>query len=617
MRSLFHEKRKRLWIIIFTCLFMAVGCMAGKFFVTATNGVSPAATITYTPSSDMLRVSGYKFYTTSNASKKVPAVNYWIRTDANSDGVYGYVDLSGMPNATVLYFSKTATPASTDEILAVQVPAQPVLSKIKYKPAETKTVENKDGDEEEVDGDIADKFEFYTKLKPNKAGGQTVEVPVDPKYIQVRLNDNGEWKTFNTAVTKTVLEKMQRHGRTMYVRIVPASEVLTTTAVNDVRQILDRSIKVDGVKTARLEEVSKGNTEAASTIVRPGVSKVLKIKRKAFGPVVSIDYANHALNIKAGQACGSTSEAVEPKAWTIAEEAGKFFFGTNGSVTAAMVYGLKKIANPGKGVPESLTTFFKVPKDKPLLSYDESAEKNETYVSVTGTLGEDAVLKIQNKYAGSAISFQYAVVDLKAEGDNYGLLNGTKFNYKEAVEQLGNGDLKWYLLKTVKSTGKGMAKLPAEMVAGKQILVRRSAAGKEYSSNVEVFRAPSEKGKGWYKITQLNFADSFLTGSSPTGTCACPYANIEYKVDAKIKNQFKITRSSGASGIVADKLSVKIGDNNKIPFTIASDVVTLTGITEFEKGQNVEFTFREGAMTASAACGLTNAEYKITVVPNP
>lgn len=609
MQKLLWKRKKRMFVAVFACLLLFAGWKTGKYFANATNGVSPAATVSYSPKSDYLTVSEFKFYTTSNAGKKVPASNYWIKTDQDGSGNWGGVDLSWSSGATTLYFAKSATPASTDEILAVKIPAQPVLSAVKYKPAATKTVENADGEEVEVDGDVNDKFEFYTTIKVKKDGhAEKVQIPVDPKYIQVRVNDNSTWTPFTSGVTKDVLEKMQRHGRTIYVRIAPAANA-SVTAVDDVKQIVDCSEKVDGEKEGRFEEDSKGNRSVAAGIVRPGISRTLKIKRKSFGPVVSIDYANHALNIKEGQAYGTTSyEGVEPKTWTVAEEAGKAFFNTDGTVTSNLIYGLKKTADTGKGTPDSLTTFFKVPKDKTLY---KSVENNETYVSVTGTYDGDAVLRIQNKYAGSAVSFHYAIVDLGEKGDNAGLLEGSRFNYALALEQLDVGDLKWYLLKTNKSTGKGMAKLPAELVKGKQIIVRRAAVGKEYSSMVEVFRAPLAAGKGWYKIPQKSFTASFLTGANPTGSCACPYADITYKTAGK----FNLVLS-GEYSIMNDKLSVK-KDGADIPFTISKKVITLTGVTGFEKGEAVEFIIKDGFLTAEEANGLTNAEYKIIVVPNP
>lgn len=619
MRNGFRKK----WIcmIIGSCLMMLIGWSTAEFFANATNGVSPAATVSYSASSDVLMVSGFKFYTTTNASKRVPAANCWVKTDENSSGTWGVLELSGNQSAATLYFSKSATPASTDEILAVKIPAQQVLSKVKYKPAETKLVETASGDEEEVDGDITDKFEFYTKVKLKKDGAtQTVEIPVDPQYIQVRLSDNDSWKAFKDVMTKKVLEKMQRYGRTIYVRIAPAAAVTTTDTVDDVRQILDRSLKnEDGVKVGRFEEeVSASYAMAAAGIVRPGVSKTVRIARRALGPVVSIDYANHALNIKSGQAYGQASaEAVEPKVWTSAEDAGKAFFGVNGYVGSDMIYGLKRMSDTDKGVPDSLTTFFKVPKDKPLLSYDQSAAKNETYVSVTGTYGEDALLRIQNKIAGTAVSFQYAIVDLKKGGANEGLLDGVRFRYDVAMEQAEGGALKWNVLKTAKSTGKVLTKISSKLLAGKQIIIRRAAAGKEYSSKLEIFRAPLEKGKGWYKIAQQSYTDLFTSGGSPLGTCACPYADITYKADSKTKNQFKIVRSASSSALVADKLSVNVGTEENVPFSISGDVVTLTGVTGFAQGEKVVFALKEGCIAAPAANGMANAEYKIIVVPNP
>lgn len=204
MSKLKQLKLKYLAVAMAICLVSVLGFGVCKNILAA--ATVPA--VTFDAKTDTITAkygtTGYYFYTTSNASKKVPAANNWVRTEN------GAVDVSNFTKGKTLYFANSTTP-ELDEIISVTVPASPTISKAVYKAgAET------------IDG----KFEFYTKIKVTEAGKtKTMAVLVPNTRIEIKVNDNSTWSAFATAITEATLEKLQKEGATIYARIAPSTKV--------------------------------------------------------------------------------------------------------------------------------------------------------------------------------------------------------------------------------------------------------------------------------------------------------------------------------------------------------------------------------------------------------
>lgn len=622
--------------------------------------------VKYTPATDSLQVTGYPFYTTAKVTdKKVPASNQWIRTESN-----GVVDLSAIPAATTLYFAKTAEPASPSDIVAVKIPAQPALTTAIYKPQAT--------------GELKDKFEFGISCQKvvlaNTAGTKTKTVtqkyPVSTDYIEVRLNDNSGWVKFST-LKNTDLDKLQRFGGNISVRLAASTTVsVTYNESSDIFEINDVSIPTGSGKNVKYEtprfvadeknydvkgedgKYSEGSL-VGSAVVRPGVSKVIKIAKRALGPVASIDYANHAVNITKAQSVGlatvSTAVASDPTNWinstTIGDnwlkdskgkdlKTARVYFGTDGTVTGVQNWGVK--TNATAKAPDSLTSFFQVPVDVTLASsakvtmtgiYKSNATlrvvdtaANTAYNNKVSAAENEADRKKAEKGGESPVAYQYAIVDMNDGGTWFSSWKTTKANAVLNYEKVSTAA--WTNIKT---TGKGYVdiSLAWEKVEGKQVLVRKAAvpAQKTFSSSIEIFVAPKAANQNWGKVVQTDATAANVI--TPTGTSPSVYGAITYKNNGV----FDVASNStlGAANVHVDKVtSVKVTINKKpvtknatVKATVDKNSKKVTKVTVTVEGmpggtdaktkiQDVTIAFPDGFFDDAPAFSVTLKDGEVT-----
>lgn len=520
-----QRKLRYLAFSVIVCLLSVSGLGLYKGIAAA----APQPAFTFDAATDTLSAKlgtvGYYFYTTDNASKKVPAANKWVRTNN------GTVDVSNFTKGKTLYFANSTTP-SLEDIVAVKVPATPAISKAIYKPtAET----------------LDEKFEFQTKVNlttTNSKGKQVTKaqvVTVPNSRIEIKVNDNSTWKAFSTAITDATLSGLQKEGATIYARIAPSTK--TTIADGDGDKVYTYT---DAGTTKLSFSDANGGVYDTESITRYGVSKTLKIAKRAVGPAISIDYANHCMTIKNTQSYGkSESTFTEPTVWRVpTEKSEKIYFGTTGTVTAEEYYGIKN--NKTAKAAESLTTFIVVPATKAFAD-------TGSIVTVQGGFEETATMTITNSEAVKGIAYQYAIVDL-ADTAKYGdLIKAGAYDY-------ANANVKWSTVKTA-NTGVATVSLAWAKVKGKQVLVRKAAAGTEYSSKVVVFNAPTGKTlkmpevNCWQKLTQADYGTGFVVNNAKIEFCA----NIDTPVYTAGTKKITFNVVGGKSVADCKNMVVKIG----------------------------------------------------------
>lgn len=600
-----QRKLRYLAFSVIVCLLSVSGLGLYKGIAAA----APQPAFTFDAATDTLSAKlgtvGYYFYTTDNASKKVPAANKWVRTNN------GTVDVSNFTKGKTLYFANSTTP-SLEDIVAVKVPATPAISKAIYKPtAET----------------LDEKFEFQTKVNlttTNSKGKQVTKaqvVTVPNSRIEIKVNDNSTWKAFSTAITDATLSGLQKEGATIYARIAPSTK--TTIVDGDGDKVYTYT---DAGTTKLSFSDANGGVYDTESITRYGVSKTLKIAKRAVGPAVSIDYANHCMTIKNTQSYGkSESTFTEPTVWRVpTEKSEKIYFGTKGTVTAEEYYGIK--TNKTAKAAESLTTFIVVPATKAFAD-------TGSIVTVQGGFEETATMTITNSEAVKGIAYQYAIVDL-ADTAKYGdLIKAGAYDY-------ANANVKWSTVKTA-NTGVATVSLAWSKVKGKQVLVRKAAAGTEYSSKVVVFNAPTGKGVAtfgaagamtevncWQKLTQADYGTGFVGNNSKIEFCAnidtpvytaatkkITFNVVGGKTVADCKNMvLKIGKkeydvSSAVTAAANNKTVSKLVANN---YTVTIDLTKVEGLPE-SNANKLSIILPAGYAANSANLGTVAKTITVTV----
>lgn len=570
MSKLKQLKLKYLAVAMAICLVSVLGFGVCKNILAA--ATVPA--VTFDAKTDTITAkygtTGYYFYTTSNASKKVPAANNWVRTEN------GAVDVSNFTKGKTLYFANSTTP-ELDEIISVTVPASPTISKAVYKAgAET------------IDG----KFEFYTKIKVTEAGKtKTMAVLVPNTRIEIKVNDNSTWSAFATAITEATLEKLQKEGATIYARIAPSTKVtVKNVSGSNVYTFVDEG-------TTKITSAEAEKVYDSESITRYGLAKTLKITKKSIGPKVTIDYANHCMTIKNTQSYGKSSSAyVSPSSWTKPDATAKVYFGTNGTVKADEYYGIK--TNGTAKAAESLVTYMVVPTTKTFADTDST-------VTVQGGFGENATMVINCNSAENkkSVAYQYAIVDLSDTENFANLITSTgEFDYS-------NTKVKW---STVKTNANGVAKaaLAWKKIEGKQIIVRKAAVKTEFSSAVEILNAPTGSGLAtystaasmpevdcWTKLTQAKYKTGFVGKNTGLEFCA----NIDspiYNASTK-KITFNVVGGKTVPNVSA--ITVKIGKKTydasaAVTGVAANKAVTISSskVTAFNYTVTIDLTKIEG-----------------------
>ena len=449
------------------------------------DAAAAASAVAFDVANDTVTATGYTFYTTANASKKVPAANSWIKTNS------GKVDVSNFAKATTLYFAKSTSPKLTD-IVAVNIPAAPTLAKAVYTPDSTK--------------DVADRFSFQTSVNFNvtttdakgneKTALKAVKVDVPKERIQYRVNDSGTWTDFTDKTNGVVakIDAITSEGATIYVRVKAGTSKVENA--DNVYTVSDGSTGASVLPTPALDTI-KGATSIVSTnnVVRSGVSKTLKIAKRPAAPAVTIDYVNHCVTLKSTQQYAVTTSYAEPAAgtgkannWTevpkpeTAKETAtswtnKIYFGTKGNVTAANTTWVIKNVGTSKTL-DSHPTYVDVPVTPDFVGN----------ASVQGSYGGSATLVIKAEEEKKGIAYQYAIVDLSSDDFkdliSYDATAKGMFDYT-------NTKVKWSNVST-DVTGTAKATLAWAKVQGKQVIVRKAAvaAANEFSSKVVIFDAP-------------------------------------------------------------------------------------------------------------------------------
>lgn len=535
--------------------------------------------VTFDTSNDTVVVKNktvaYTFYTTANASKSVPAQNQWLRTNNGS------VDVSCFTAGKILYFAMSTAP-NKEDIVPVKIAASPVLTKATYD-AKTGSFIFK----AKVSG--TQKYTDKKGVEKTKSITDTIDVPVE--RIQIKLNDNSAvWQDFKTAMTDANKAMLQKEGATIYARIKPSSQASAA--------IENNMFVISDAGTNKIVSNDDSKTYNAATFVRYGVSKAVKITKKSLGPAMTIDYANHAVTFKKGQSYGTTTNAyADPTKWTEFSNADakitseKIYFGTKGYVSADEYYAFKTNGVSGK-TQDSLLSFVAVPKTV--------AFANTSEATIQGGYNEAATLLIKySPEVKAGVAYQYAIVDL-SDADHYKDLIATKaFDYS-------NANVKWITIKTDK-TGVAKASLAWTKINGKQVIVRKAAVGKEYSSAVEIFNAPTGTGLAsyaasattalkvncWTKLTNDTYGTGFA--SNNTSMTFCP--NITTPVYNVADETLTYSVIGGNSSINYDKMTMVIG---KKTISGADIKEASLGVAE-----NISTTISKKAYTAP--------NYKITV----
>lgn len=570
------KKLRHIKCLVFAVM-MCVMSIAGLKYYKDISAAMVVPTIGFDMKTDTLSVksgtTGYYFYTTANASRAVPAAQKWVKTNSGS------VDVSYFTSGKTLYFAMSTTP-QLDDIVTVKVPASPRLSKAVYNGA----AEN-----------LNSMFTFYMKLSVSTYNSTTAKtvtkaqnVVIPHTRIEVKVNDNSAWTAFNTAITEDTLPGLQKEGAVIYARIAPSTKTTVTDADSDgIYAFTDAGT----TQVKSLEEgVTYNNTD---TIARYGIAKTLKIAKVSGGPAIVINYADHSMSISKGQAFGSsTATYTEPASFESVTDVRlkKKYFGNNGTVKATEYYGVKTAATANKA--DSLTTFVMVPATTLFADTGSS-------VAVQGGYKEAARMTITSSEAKKNIAYQYAIVDLSNNEVFGGLITTGVFDYS-------NTNVKWVTIKTNVS-GVASASLPWAKVDGKQIVVRKAAAGTTYSSGVEVLNAPTGTGlpsytagaeyNTWSKLTQATYGTGFISTNKNIKFCTNITAS-EY--DAS--NMTLTFYALGSTVTDAKALSLKVG---KKVYPMSATSVTATDVPiksgSATVGHNIKITVKLSAIEAFPA----------------
>ena len=177
----------------------------------------------------------YLFYTTDKATKKVPAANKWSRVPDTG------VDCKTLASAKTFYFAMTTSP-DLDDIVAATVPARQKLTKAVYDPVKNKwTVMSGATDVESI------------ALVPDENMIQSLQFSGGTTFVHIKALD-----AEGNAVISTDDDKDQ-----------------ISLALNSTTKVYTFPEKA----------------------ARASVDKAVKIAKRAAGPSVTVDYANHCIKV--------------------------------------------------------------------------------------------------------------------------------------------------------------------------------------------------------------------------------------------------------------------------------------------------------------------------------
>ena len=479
-----------------------------------------------TTGSNTTSYTKYLFYTTDNASKKVPAANKWTRVKN------GTVDCSKLTRGKTLYFAMTTTPSLAD-IVAVKIPAQPKITKATYSAVDKKW-EIKIGNT-----DVTDKAEKpqSTEIESKQLTGGEVEVFVrayaeKDKQIGDKISENDR--------VGSLISLSQPTGKTVF--------------------------------------------EFPEGAARRSNDKVVKIAKRAMGPSVTVDWANHYVKLGKGKDVeAQTVSSIEKESTydnTLTIETGNgyngYFFGDD-----------KKIYNVRTKKSEkniaSLDTVVSVPATS---AFGDVAK-------IIGGFEQNALLEIKpqgGKAAnGTTISYQYAKLDkatfdaVVKEKENK---SGHYYDYKVGMDK----EIKWTTIKykvdnkgnetiaTAKIVNSGKNKLSE----GSVILVRKAATVGVPSSKVMIFKMPTAEDNYW-KSKPIDAKDDTYVGQLSVKEITRDNEKIEIivknggsLVTNETTNEFnkdKITLNSKSANVAFAKTGTKDVDA-KITITIPEELKT-------------------------------------------
>lgn len=517
MTNLFKKSKKLIALALAVVMCAATALTVAKTNITKA-GETPTVSVQYDLLTDQLTVKhgeeNYVFYTTDNASKKVPAANKWTRVPSGTINCYDFT------KGKTLYFAMTTTPELKD-IVAVKVPAQPKITKASYDAVEGK----------------------WTVKIGSKDVSSVVSTP-EPTYI----------------------ESLQLTGGTVFVYV-------------DAYTAADQKVK-DDTKVIDLKK-AEGKTayEFPEGAARRSNEKYVKIAKRAGGPAVTVDWANHYVKVGKGVEAATADDLINSPdykklltAATIGKSTGYFFDDAATIFNFRTAKTTKKIA--------SLETVLSVPATS---SFGAKA-------SIIGGYQQDAQLEVKpvdEQEKGTTISYQYAILDATTKAD---VIKTTKdsskyFDYKTAIDKKvkwttikysvdKNGKVKTATAKIVNSKGKKDNTLKE----GTVVLVREAAKANKPSSKVIIFEIPT-KEKPYWKSTKIDLTktDSEISVSAAT---------VVYSTETK-KSSIKVVVNNGKDAVteasVKDKFtlnklavtpSVKVaGENAEITFEVPDTLV--------------------------------------------
>lgn len=516
MRNLFKKSKKLIALALAVVMCAATALAVAKTNVTKA-GTTPEVSVTYNLEYDDLTVKlgsdNYLFYTTDNASKKVPAANKWSRV------LGGEFKCLNLTKGKTIYFAMTTTPELKD-IVAVKIPAQPKITKASYNAVDDKWTVKMGST------DVTDKADTW-----------------DTEYIKGLQLTGGEVNVYVPAY-------------------VSSGKVVTSD---------NQSITLKKAEGKTAYEFPEGATRQSNF-------KSVKIAKKAVGPAVTVDWANHYVKVGKGVEAAkvdaiSTSSDYKTllTAATIGKSTGYFFD------DAATIFNFRT-AKTSKKI-ESLDTVLSVPATS---SFGATA-------SIIGGYQQDAQLEVKpvdEQEKGTTISYQYAILDATTKADVIKIKDSSKyFDYKTAIDKKvkwttikysvdKNGKVKTATAKIVNSKGKKDNTLKE----GTVVLVREAAKANKPSSKVIIFEIPTEE-KPYWKSTKI---DSTKTDSEISVSAA----TVVYSTETK-KSSIKVVVNNGKDAVteasVKDKFTLnklavtpsleKEGDNAVITFEVPDTLV--------------------------------------------
>lgn len=510
MTNLFKKSKKLIALALAVVMCAATALTVAKTNITKA-GETPTVSVEYDLQTDQLTVKlgekNYLFYTTDNASKKVPAANKWTRVPSGTINCYDFT------KGKTLYFAMTTTPELKD-IVAVKVPAQPKITNASYNAVE---------------------------------GKWTVKI--------------GSKDVSNVATTplSTDIESLQLTGGTVFVYV----DAYTTTdkKVTEDTKVIDLK-KAEG-KTAY---------EFPEGAARRSNEKYVKIAKRAGGPAVTVDWANHYVKVGKGVEAATADDLINSPdykklltAATIGKSTGYFFDDAATIFNFRTAKTTKKIA--------SLETVLSVP----------ATSSFEAKASIIGGYQQDAQLEVKpvgEQEKGTTISYQYAILDATTKADVIKTKDSSKyFDYKTAIDK----KVKWTTIKysvdkngkvktaTAKIVNSKTTKTDKTLKEGTVVLVREAAKANKPSSKVIIFEIPNEATPYW-KSTKIDSSDV-------NNEISVSPASVVYDKDTK-KSSVKVVVNNGKTAVtdasVKDKFTL-----NKLAVTPSVKVV----------GENAEITF--------------------------